>query len=310
MDIKALILCNNPVAIPAIKEFLFYGKVAAIAVTRRNKTMQQIVRSLTNGTEIPLIIVTPQNYEEELLKAIEQYEVNVGLMMTFPFLLTEKILQQPAKGFVNFHYGLLPECRGPQPILWHMLHNDKEAGVTVHKVDGGIDTGEIIMQERMPIDENDTYGMLQSKLAQLSARPASNLLKILSYGTTIPSRPQDEAKAGYYEMPTATDLTIKWDSMTAASVKRLINACNPWNKGAGTTINDWTIGVTAAEIVGDAEADNIEPGTILHCDEVNGLIVKTADNKKLSITIVYLQEGFYTGHRMMLFGLQPGMRFQ
>jgi methionyl-tRNA formyltransferase len=308
-EIKALILCNNPLSIPAIREFLFFGKVGAIAVTQRNKEMQQIIRSMIEGTDAKLVIVTKKNYEEKIIETIKDNDINVGLMMTFPFVLSEEIIKLSAKGFINFHYGLLPQCRGPQPILWHMLNNDSEAGVTLHKVDGGIDTGEIIMQEKMPIAETDTYGSLQAKLGHLAAKPAANLLKILSFGSFVPSSPQDESKANYYEMPGIKDLTINWEEMDAKKIIRLINACNPWNKGAGTTINNWFIGITEAEIAGETDADEQVAGTILACNNEQGLLVKTCDGKNLKINIIYLQEGFYSGYKLSTFSISPGMFF-
>lgn len=309
-EIKALILCNNPVAIPGIREFLFYGKVEAIVVTRRNKEMQQIIRTMTEGTDVELIIVTRKDYREKLLSIIKDKGINVGLMMTFPFILTEEIWKLPEKGFINFHYGLLPQCRGPQPILWHMLNNDREAGVTLHKVDGGIDTGEIVMQEKIIVEETDTYGMLQAKLGYLAAKPAANLLKILSFGSFVPSSPQDESKANYYEMPGVKDLTIDWEQMEAKQIIRLINACNPWNKGAGTFIRDWFIGVAEATVEGDAAPGVEKAGTILACNKEQGLLVKTCDGKVLKITIVYLQEGFFSGYRLSSFSIVPGMIFK
>jgi methionyl-tRNA formyltransferase len=309
-EVKALILCNNPVSIPGIREFLFYGKVGAIAVTRRNKEMQQIIRSMIEGTDVRLLIVTRKDYEQKLLDEIKSNGITVGLMMTFPFILTEEIWKLPPSGFINFHYGLLPQCRGPQPILWHLLNNDKEAGVTLHKVDGGIDTGEIVMQEKTAIGDTDTYGVLQSKLGHLAAKPASNLLKILSFGSFVPSSPQDESKANYYEMPGVKDLTIDWEKMEAWQIVRLINACNPWNKGAGTFIKDWFIGITEAEIAGEATESEEQAGTILVCDKTQGLLVKTMDGKKLKINIIYLQEGFYSGYRITEFSVTPGMTFK
>lgn len=308
-EVKAIILCNNPIAVPGIKEFLFYGKVAALVTTKKNKEMQQLLGQLVQDTAVPVLLVDKKDYQEKLAEAIRQYEANVCLLMTFPFTIPASVIQLPAKGCINFHFGLLPQCRGPQPILWHLLNNDKEAGVTVHKLDEGIDTGPIIMQEKIKIEENDTYGILQSKLAFLAAKQAANLLKILSYGSIIPSAPQDESKAAYYEMPGAKDLTIDWQKMTAAEIVRLVNACNPWNKGAGTFINDWFIGITEAAITGKDET-TVAPGTIIACDEENGLIIKTLDNYKLSINIIYTNEGFFSGHRLSAFGITTGMLLQ
>lgn len=308
-EIKALILCNNPIAIPGIKEFLFYGNVAAIAVTKRNKEMQQIIATLIEGTGAKLIIVTKNNFIEQLTSAIEELHVNVGLIMTFPFVLPQQVWSLPVKGFINFHYGLLPQCRGPQPILWHLLNHDQEAGITVHKVDEGIDTGEIIMQEKVPVLETDTYGILQSKIAYAASKPAANLLKILSFGSIIPSYKQDETKAVYYEMPNAKNLTINWQEMSAAQIRRIVNACNPWNKGAGALINDWVIGITEVEIAGENLDGQMKAGQILECNKDQGLLIKTMDNKIIKITIVYISEGFFSGYLLQNFGISKGMIF-
>jgi methionyl-tRNA formyltransferase len=308
-EVKALILCNNPVAIPGIKEFLFYGKVAAIATTNRNKEMRHILEQLMKDTGVSLLLLNKKEYKTQLSEAIKEYDVTVGLMMTFPFMITPELLALPPNGFINFHYGLLPQCRGPQPILRHLLNYDKEAGITIHKVDEGIDTGPVIMQEKIPIEDNDTYGTLQSKLAFLAAKQAANLLKILSYGTIIPAVTQDESKAAYYEMPTAEELTINWKEMDAEKIVRLVNACNPWNKGAGTMINNWGIGITEAEIIGECETGISSPGNILACNKEAGLIVSTMDNKKLKINIVYTNEGFFSGSRLAGFHINTGDTF-
>ncbi len=308
-EIKALILCNNPIAIPGIKEFLFYGNVAAIVVTKRNKEMQRLIANLTEGTGVPLLIVTRKNFIEKITSAITEFHVNVGMMMTFPFILPEELCKMPAKGFINFHYGLLPQCRGPQPILWHLLNHHKEAGITVHKVDEGIDTGEIIMQEKVPVLETDTYGILQSKIAYAASKPAATLLKILSFGSIIPSYKQDETKAVYYEMPNAKDLTINWQEMSAVQIRRIVNACNPWNKGAGALINDWVIGITEVEIAGENLDGQMKAGQILECNKDQGLLIKTMDNKIIKITIAYISEGFFSGYLLQNFGISKGMIF-
>jgi methionyl-tRNA formyltransferase len=305
-DVKALILCNNPIAIPGIKEFLFFGKVGAIVITKRNKEMQGILEQLMQDTGVPLIRVDKQDYKMQITTAIKEHRVNVGLMMTFPYIISPEILALPEKGFINFHYGLLPQCRGAHPILWHLLNNDPECGITVHKVNEGIDTGPVIIQEKLTIEPDDTYGLLQGKLAHLAAKQAQNLLKILSYGSMIPATAQDETQARYFEMPGAKEVTINWKEMNCGEIIRMINACNPWNKGAGTTINNWFLGITEAEEAGNTIDETVLPGTIIACNKEEGLIVLTKDRKALKINIIYTQEGFFSGHRLADFGLSPG----
>lgn len=305
-DFKVLILCNNPIAVPGIKEFLFYGKVAAIGIPKRNTEMQHILNAMLLETGVPLLLLDKKNYKEQMSIAIKEYKVTLGLMMTFPFIITPEILSMPEKGFINFHYGLLPQCRGPHPILWHLLNNDKECGVTVHKVDYGIDTGPIIIQEKLKIEEQDTYGTLQGKLAYLAAKLAANLFKILSYGSMLPAVPQDESLSKYYEKPVAKDLTINWKEMDSNKIIRLINASNPWNKGAGAMINNWFIGILEADIFADDTTNEKEPGSIITCNSKEGLQVITRDKKILRLNITFTQEGFFSGYRIAQFGIKPG----
>lgn len=309
-DIKAIILCNNPIALPGIKEFLFYGKVGALVTTKRNVEMQVLLQELTAGTAVPVLQVDKKNYTKEISHAITQYNINVGLVMTFPFILPKSILEQPTKGFINFHYGLLPQCRGPQPILWHILNADVNAGITLHLLDEGIDTGPIVLQEKLPIGLDDTYGIMQSKLAHLGAKSAATLFKILSFGSIIPSTAQDETKAAYFKNPTAKDLTICFKEMDSHKILRIINACNPWNKAAGAVVNNWMIGITEAEIIHNISTETDKPGSIVELDKENGLLIKTVDKKVIKINIVYLQEGILSGWRLKEFGLNKGDCFE
>ncbi len=309
-DLKAIILCNNPLALPGIKEFLFYGKVGALVTTKANGEMQFLLQQLAEGTGVPVLQVDKKDYLHELSKAIKAYNITVGLVMTFPFILPKNIIELPEKGFINFHYGLLPQCRGPQPILWHILNGDAEGGITLHRMDDGIDTGPIILQEKLPIGPADTYGILQSKLAHLGAKSAATLLKILSFGSIIPSTAQDETKAKYYKNPTGENLTIRFKTMDSYQIMRIINACNPWNKAAGANLNNWVFGITEAEISNINADEALTPGTTAAVNKDQGLLVKTNDGKLLKVNIVYLQEGFFSGARLADFGIKPGDCFE
>lgn len=309
-DLKVIILCNNPIALPGIKEFLFYGKVGALVTTRQNQEMQELLTQLAEGTGVPVLQVDKKNLVAELKNAIDRYKVTAGLIMTFPYILPKNILELPEKGFINFHYGLLPQCRGPQPILWHILNNDAEAGITLHRLDEGIDTGPVVLQEKLLLGPADTYGILQSKLAHLGAKSAATLFKILSFGSIIPSIAQDETKAKYYKNPTSENLTISFKTMDSDQIIRIINACNPWNKAAGANLNNWVFGITEAEISNTVADEAITPGTIAVVNKENGLLVKTKDEKLLKINIIYLQEGFFSGERLVDFGIKPGDCFE
>jgi methionyl-tRNA formyltransferase len=307
-NVKVIILCNNPIGLLGIKEFLFYGNVGALVTTQQNKEMQMLLHQLTERTDIPVIIVNKKNFIAEISNTIKKINSTVGLVMTFPYILPKSIFQLTQKGFINFHYGLLPQCRGPQPIFWHIINGDANGGVTLHSLDEGVDTGPIILQEKIPITSNDTYGIMQSKLAHAGAKSAATLLKILSFGSILPSIPQESNQAQYYKNPTAKDITLSWQTMDSHKISRTINACNPWNKAAGAVINDWMFGITEAEIVENSTFNiNLnKPGEIIEINKTDGLLVKAIDEKIVKINIVYLQEGFLSAWRLVEFGIKKG----
>lgn len=308
-EIKVIIFCNNVIAIPVIREFIFYQKLVGVCVTKRNKEVQAALTPFLEDAKVPMFIIQKKEYEQQMIDAINECKPTVGILLTFPFLIPKSVFELKEKGFLNFHFGLLPQCRGPQPILRHMINNDEYTGVTVHIVDEGIDTGAIVCQEKLRIEEDDTYGTIQSKLAFLAAKLGVNVLKILSFGKIIPSVKQNTEEANYYDMPTAEELTINWKTMTAVQIKRLVNACNPWNKGAGTTIKEWMLGITAVDVMDGTTSNDIVAGTILECDNENGLIVKTIDSKKIRVNIIYTNEGFFVGHQISNFGVAKGDTF-
>jgi methionyl-tRNA formyltransferase len=98
--------------------------------------------------------------------------------------------------------------------------------------------------------------------------------------------------------------------MDSAAIKALINACNPWNKGAGTIFNDQVIGITEAEIIEAEEVTAAPPGTIIACNKEDGLIVKTRDGKQLRVNIYYTHQGFFSGYRMQAIGVKAGAAFR
>lgn len=309
MHSKVLLLCNNRIAFPALRELLFFGQVAAVVVPAKNKDLLADLDGLLKDTGVPLLAVERNNFQTIIREAIEKNKVMAALIMTFPYLIPKELFSLPAKGFINFHYGRLPEYRGPQPIFMQLLVQEKKPALTVHVVTEGIDDGPVILTEAVAYDPDDTYGIFQRKMANAGEKAVRLLLKILNFGNFLPSVPQDESRAAYHKKPVAADLTINWQAMDSHAIKALVNACNPWNKGCGAVINDRVIGITEVEILNDNIPETYLPGTIINLDPEKGMLVCTLDNKILRINILYTEEGFFTGKRMLDKGFKKGDRF-
>ena len=165
------------------------------------------------------------------------------------------------------------------------------------------------MSEMLKIESADTYGMLTTKLANLAAKLTGILIKLLSFDIAIPSRPQDETKARYFKRQQAKDITIDWQTMNADSVIALIQACNPWNKGAVTKINNQVIRLLNAEKLQAHSSPDKEPGCIISMEE-NGMIVSAIHDEAIIVRIIYADEGFLPANYLGRLGVVPGNQFE
>lgn len=306
---KLLLLCNNSIALPALRELLFFGHAAAVVVPAKNKDLITDLENLLKDTGVPLLKVDRNNFKKALRQEIEKNKPIAVLIMTFPYLIPKELLNLPAKGFINFHYGRLPEYRGPEPIFTQVMQQEKRPALSVHVVTEGIDNGPIIFTEIIPYDPNDTYGILQRKMANAGAKTVSLLMKILHFGNLLPSVAQDETKAVYHKKPTTATLTINWQTMDGAAIRALANACNPWNKGCGVLLKGQMIGITEVEIIKNDSNGSAQPGTIVNLDADNGLQVSCCNGDLIKINIIYTEEGFMSGKRLLEKMIVKGDRF-
>lgn len=203
----------------------------------------------------------------------------------------------------------MPAYRGADPVFHQIRNQEKIAGVTIHKVDEGADTGEIVLEEKILLQPSDTYGLLSEKLAQVAGKLTATLIKILSVGFSAPSKPQDETRAHYYKKQSLQEVAINWNKMDADSIIALINACNPYNKGAAAKINNKIIGLLHAEKYDD-DLDSSQPaGTILSIDD-ESMDIAVMNGQLLKVSFIHIDEEFLTPFYLKQLGLTKGMIFE
>ena len=304
---KVIVLCGSRFALPALQQLAFLRQLAAVAIPEDCEEMIENTKMVLTGAGIPVIAVSKKTFVKKVTEAIKKNNVDTGLMLTFSYKIPFSLYQLPAKGFYNVHPGLLPAYRGPDPVFQQIRNKEKNAGVTIHKVDNDYDTGEVVICEQIKIDPDDTHGILNEKLSYTAAKLTGTLLKLLNFDIAIPSRPQDEAKARYYQKQVNSDVIINWQVMEASTIIALINACNPWNKGAITKLNNKIIRVMEATCIEKPTTPAL-PGTIIAIDE-RGVVVAALHNQGVCIQIIYIDEGFLLAKRLKQFGVMPGARF-
>lgn len=303
-NIRVLLLCSSSFALPVMQELFFFQQLAVVAVPRKRRDFLENVRVLLQGTGIPIVEVDTKSFAEQLICSIEQYDVNLGLVMGFSYLIPALVYDLPVKGFFNVHPGPLPAYRGVDPVFWQIYNREEQAGVSIHKLDEGYDTGPLVLTQMIKITPADNYGILNSKLAALAAGMVRVLLKLAAYDLKIPSKPQPESTF-YYARQGVKDVSINWQKMDADRIVALINACNPWNKGAVTKFNNRILRILVAEKQAELSFNDKHPGTISILED-KSIIVSTLNKEALKLQIVYVEEGFLNASRLVEIGLISG----
>ena len=184
------------------------------------------------------------------------------VVAAYGLLLPPAVLAIPCRGCVNIHASLLPRWRGAAPVQRALLAGDRHTGITIMQMEAGLDTGPILLQEAIAIEESDTAQTLLERLALLGASCIVRALR------DVPSpRPQDEGAATYAAKISKGEARIDW-SLDAAQICRVIRAFNP-APGATTLLDGEPLKLWSGECCGTPTGP---PGKILVAD-ANGIIV-------------------------------------
>ena len=304
---RIAILCNDRLGFPAIHQLLPHKLIVAVGTTNRVPETKIVLQQLCTLGTIPLQLFSNKNLEESLIGWLEQYQPDLVLVKTFPYKIPASVLTIPKYGFVNFHYAPLPAFRGSNPLFWMIKNGVQEGGVTVHKMDESFDTGDILLQYPVPMTPETNYGLAISQLAATGAALTGNLLQGLLNNSLQPIK-QDHSKAAWHGRPKVEDLEIRWSAMNALEIRALVNATNPWNKGAIVRYRGWTFALTDVSISDFQVPAGTIPGTILTLNEQQGLIISCKSEQAIRVEVFYTEEGFFSGSRLKNFGITAGIQ--
>lgn len=303
--IRIAILCNDKLGFPALQHLIQQQLVVAVGTSDRVGETTLLLEKQTASSSIPFEVFEKNNLESKLALWIDIHQPDVVLVKTFPWKIPAAVLSIPKFGFINFHYAPLPAFKGTNPLFWMIRNLESIGGVTVHQMDENLDTGELLITKEVPIYPEASFGMLVGQLAHTGLELTIPLVQGLVNGTLKPEK-QNSSNSKWYSQPKSEDLFIDWKTMTSWEVRALVKACNPWQKGAATRYKGWTFGITDASLSFTKVTTEIIPGTIMILDESNGLIIACADKKAIKIEVIYSEEGYFPGHKIIQFGLRKG----
>lgn len=191
----------------------------------RNQELQKSdVKVIAENYNLPIIEMEQIN--DEFIAKIESLKPDIIVVAAYGSILPKKILSIPKYGSLNVHASILPKYRGPSPIQNALLRGEKEAGVTIMLMDEGIDTGDILSQEKIQIGEDETLIELYARLADLGARLLVDVIPRWITGE-IKSTVQDNSKAVICELIEKADGKVNWNE-SAQNIYNCYRALTPW----------------------------------------------------------------------------------
>lgn len=186
-------------------------------------------------------------------------EPDAIIVAAFGHILREPLLSTPRYGCINVHASLLPRWRGVSPVQYSILHGDTWSGVTIMRMDPGVDTGPILGTRAVPIGPEDTAGELLERLAGQGADLLLEVLRALPSGQVVPEV-QDDAGAVYAPKLTRALSAVRWDR-DVVTVHNQVRALQPW-PGCTTFLGEQMLKITQARPM-SLNPSPREPGTVL-----------------------------------------------
>lgn len=226
---------------------------------RGRKLKPSAVKQLAAEHDLP--VYQPESLKsDQALKELQALNADVMVVAAYGLLLPADILTTPRYGCLNIHASLLPRWRGAAPIQRAILAGDKETGITIMKMDEGLDTGDMLLKMSCPIGAQDTAAVLHDRLAALGAEA---IVEALTHLDQLMPEPQDNTQATYASKLIKQEAVIDWTD-SAENIDRQIRAFNPWPV-AQTDIEGQTLRIWSAQAL-STEVDT-EPGTVLEASK-------------------------------------------
>lgn len=307
---KMVFMGTPEFAIPTLEK-LFHSTHQILAVVtqpdrpkgRGRELAQSPVKQFARNAGLPVLQPERVNTPEftDILRGLNP---DLIVVVAFGQILTQKVLDIPKTFCINVHSSILPQYRGAAPINRAIINGDSETGVTTMKMDRGMDTGDILLCERVPIKDSDDAQTLHDALAQAGGALALETVRRLEENSLTPI-PQESSQATYAPKLNKKDGLINW-SQDALSIRNLVRGMKPW-PGAFTFYQSKRLRIDQSEIARGEPSD--QAGVIARVSD-HGIEVGTGKDR---LIITGLQpegkkimgaKNFLTGHK-----INPGETF-
>jgi len=260
--LNVVVASSSPVAIPLISALNASSTHQLIGLlTNPDKAtgrgMHVVANELATWAEsLGLNVQKPVN-NDEVKKVIENFKPEIVITIAYGRIIPLELLEIPKSGWINVHFSLLPRWRGAAPVQWAILTGDKQTGITVFKLDKGMDTGPVYLEQVTPIYDNENSDELLKRLSQIGSDLVIKSLELISDGVI----PKPQASNGITLAPkiSKNDGKIDWQQSSNQVVNRFRALSS--NPGVWSLLGELRIKIDA--LVASSFVDQIKPADIV-----------------------------------------------
>jgi len=268
------ILASGNLGLISLKKCIQLFKIEFIATDSNSKEI------IDFAAENNIILYRGNPRENKLNVFIQEHNIKTDIIFSINYLfLLDRPFLDNHNFCINFHGSLLPKYRGRTPHIWSIINNEKKTGVTAHLIDENCDTGKIILQHEIIIDEKMTGAIILERYFKIYPEMISSVFEKIMSNSLI-FIPQDEKKASYFGKRTPEDGQINWNWQKERIYNWVRAQASPY-PGAFTFVNDSKLIIDEIALTDFGFNDEMENGLVL---EVNPNILIKTPNGVVQVT--------------------------
>jgi methionyl-tRNA formyltransferase len=287
-----LVFCGTPeFAVPTLEALLEHGHDVRLVLTqpdrpagRKMELQQSAVKRAALARELRVLQPEKIKKNDELRTELESIRPDAIIVVAYGRIIPEWMLKLPRFGNINLHGSLLPKYRGAAPIQWAVANGETEMGVTTMRLDAGLDTGDVLLERRVPVGPDTTAAELYPQLAAIGAELMIETLDGLEQGTIRP-KPQDGSRATLAPILAREDGRMELEQRTAREAYNRWRGFSPW-PGAHAEFRGKRFLVHRMHPLTTRDAE-LAPGELAFVDGV--LLVGAADRTELVLDEVQME---------------------
>ena len=278
---RVLFMGTPEFAVPALSALIEWGAEVVAVVSQPDRPKgrgKQVQRTpvAARADEAGLMVYQWPRLSNESYEALRALAPDLAVVIAYGKILPRRYLALPRWGCVNLHASLLPAYRGAAPIQWSVIKGEREAGVSVMRLDEGMDTGGVALTRALEVGEGETAGELHDRLSSLSAEALKEALEAWARAP-LTFTPQDHTLATHAPMLSKEDGLLRWER-PALELYHLARGVHPW-PGAYTELPEGSLKVHACEALSEAalalshpHALSWAPGVVLEAGGAGPLV--------------------------------------